>query len=49
MPDFDAFSLLEFQKRKSRSHGKIKKRQIEMTNTKDVLLNNLTLPLMTYQ
>ena len=25
MPDFDVFSLLEFQKRKSRSHGKRQK------------------------
>ena len=44
--DFDVFSLLEFRKRKSRSHGK---RQKEMTNVKYVLHKNLTLPLMTYQ
>ena len=43
---FDVFSLLEFRKRKSTSHGK---RQREMTNVKDVLHKNLTLPLMTYQ
>ena len=42
MPDFDVFSLLEILKRKS--HGKGKK---EMTNAKDVLHKNITLPLST--
>ena len=46
MPDFDVFSLLEIQKRKSRSHGI---RQMEMTNVKDVLHKNLILPLIAYQ
>ena len=46
MPDFHVFSLLEIRKRKSRSHGK---RQKGMTNIKDVLHRNLTLPFMTYQ
>ena len=44
MPDFDVFSLLEIRKRKPRVKGKK-----EMTNVKDVLHKNLTLPLITYQ
>ena len=46
MPDFDAFSLLEIRKRKPKSHGK---RQKGNDKLKDVLHNNLTLPLITYQ
>ena len=46
MPDFDAFSLLEFRKRKSRSHGK---RQKGNDKRKICAAQNLTLPLMPYQ
>ena len=46
MPDFDVFSVLEFQKCKSRSHGK---RQKGSDRRKRCATKNLTLPLMTYQ
>ena len=46
MPDFDVFSLLDIRKRKLDLMVKGKK---EMTNVKDVLHLNLTLPFMTYQ
>ena len=47
MPDFDVFSLLEFQKRKSRSHGKRQKGNDKRKRC--AAQKNLILPLMTYQ
>ena len=44
MPDFDVFSLLEFRKRKRRSHGKRQKGN----DVKDVMHKNQAFPFITY-